>query len=179
MPDFVVASRRRALRAARLTTILAVGAGGLLAASPASAQSVCQILPGGIINCPPPVAPPPAPPPPTATPVVDVTASTDPLLVTLQDGFVSNGPLTLGTVGAADVNIVSQGVSTINSAGPGLVVNSGRDLTAEVTNITTIGDGATGALLRAADDLIFTSGGTISTAGANAPGVDAQGRTVT
>lgn len=180
MPILQLNNRRCALSAARLTTILTVGAGGVFAASPASAQNLCQILPGGIINCPAPVpAPTPVPTVPTGTPVVDVTSSPDPLLVTLEDGYVSNGPVNVGTVGAADINIVSQGTSTINSVGPGLVANSGRNLTAEVTNITTVGDGATGALLRAADNLIFTSDGTITTTGANADGVNAQGDSVT
>src|SRR5687768_12814848 len=38
-------SKRRVLSAARLTTVLAAGAGGAFIAPAASAQSVCQILP--------------------------------------------------------------------------------------------------------------------------------------
>jgi len=155
MPDTSI-SKRRVLRAARLTTILAAGAGGALIASPASAQSVCQILPGGIVSCPAPVPPLPDPVIPTTTAVIDITGSALPILVTLEDGFVSDGPINLGTLAGADIDIVSEGVSTINSVGTGLTAISGRNLTAEVTNISTVGDGAIGALLRAADTLIFT-----------------------
>jgi hypothetical protein len=150
-------------------------AAGAFAAAPAAAQSVCTVQPGGIINC---TAPLPAPIPPGSG-TVNVTGSPDPLTVTLADGFVSTGPITLGTVGGGDINVVSTGTSTIQNAGPGLVADSSGGINADVTNISTTGDNATAALLRATDDIIFTSDGTIATAGANSPGVDAQGRSVT
>jgi hypothetical protein len=150
-----------------------------LFAPPASAQSICTLLPGGIIDCTAPVATPaPGPIPPTSG-TIDVTGSADPLTATLADGFVSTGPINLGTVGGGDINIVSSGISTIQSTGPGLVANSSGSINAQVTDVSTAGDSATGILLRAADDIIFTSDGTIATTGANADAVNAEGGSVT
>lgn len=152
----------------------------LLFPTAASAQSVCTTLPGGTATCVPALpAPAPVPGLPPIIGGIDVTGSPTPLDLTLADGFASNGPINLGTVGAADILLDSAGTSSINSAGPALTANSGRDLTAEVTNITTAGDGATGAALTAVDNLIFTSDGLVSTTGANADGITATGRTVT
>jgi hypothetical protein len=160
--------------------IPAMAGATFLFASPASAQSVCVTTPGVIIDCTPAVPGPAGPVLPPSSLNVDLTGSPDPITVTLADGFVSNGPVTLGTIAGADVAIVSEGVSTIQSTGaPGLVIDSAGGINAEVTNITTAGDGATGALLRAADEIVFTSDGTISTTGADADGVDAEGETVT
>ncbi|HEY0444830.1 MAG TPA: autotransporter domain-containing protein [Allosphingosinicella sp.] len=153
---------------------LLAGGAAFLIAGPAAAQSVCVTAPGVVIDC---TAPVPGAPPASAA--IDLTGSADPITVNLADGFVSNGPVNLGTVGAADINVVSAGTSTIQSTGPGLVATSGRDINAEVTNVSTTGDTATGVLLRAADDIVFTSDGTISTAGADADAVNAQGGSVT
>lgn len=144
----------------------------------AAAQSICVTLPGGLIDCTP--APPaPAPPPPPGSGTVDVVASPDPLTVTLADGFVSDGPVNLGTIGGADITLVSDGVTTIANTGPGLVADSSGGITAQVTNVTTVGDDATAVTLNAVDDVIFTSDGTISTVGANSDGVNARGDSVT
>lgn len=148
--------------------------------SAATAQSVCVTLPGGIVQCTPDPIPDPLDPVPDPTDgTIDITGSTDPLAVTLDDGFVSEGPINLGTVGDADIDVVSDGTTAIENDGPGLIADSSANLTAEVTNINTIGDDATAALLRAADDLIFTSGGLISTTGANSDGLNAEGESVT
>ncbi len=155
-----------------------VAGSAFLFASPAAAQSVCTTLPGVNINCTAPVIP-PAPVPPPGSGTINVTASPAPLTVTLADGFVSSGPVVLGTIGGADIDIVSTGASTIQAVGPALVVDSSGGITAQVTNVTTAGDNATAVLLRAADGIVFTSDGTISTIGANSDGVDAEGRTVT
>ena len=78
--------------------------------------------------------------------------------------------MTVNSLGTAVINTVNQ---------PGLVVNSGGAINGRVTTITTAGDGATGALLRAVDDVIFTADGTISTIGDNAPALDVLGRGIT
>lgn len=59
------------------------------------------------------------------------------------------------------------------------MIDSGGSITGRVTNITTTGNGADGALLRAVDTIVFTSDGAITTTGDNAPAIDAQGRSVT
>lgn len=116
---------------------------------------------------------------PVTSGTIVVTNSTDPLDVTLADGFVSNGPVTLGTIGDADVNLVSDGVTSITNTGPGLTVTSGSGINAQVTNITTAGDDAIGAALTAVDEVIFTSGGAIGTTGANSDALAIQGSTIT
>ena len=172
------ATSRKALTAAFLPALATAAA---FSATPASAQSVCVVEAGGIIDCSVPIPPPPGSPPgtPPTTGTIDLTGSPDPLTVTLADGFVSNGPFTLGTIGGGDIDIISSGISTIQSSGPGLVADSSGSLNAQVTNVSTTGDGATAVLLRAADDIIFTSDGTIATTGANADAVNAEGGTVT
>ena len=170
---------RKAIASAGLIPLAATAAG--LFAAPAAAQDACTITAPATIDCTAPVPPPPGSPPgtPPTTGTITLTGSPDPVTVTLADGFVSQETATLGTVGGADIDIVSNGVSTIQSTGPGLVADSSGGITANITNVTTTGDSATGVLLRAADDIIFTSDGTISTAGANADGVNAEGRSVT
>jgi hypothetical protein len=159
--------------------IPALAGASFIAATPASAQSVCTVN-GSVIDCTAAVPGPVGPVVPPSTTTIDLTGSADPIVVTLADGFVSNGPVTLGTVGGADVAIISQGVSTVQSTGaPGLVVDSSGGINAQVTNVTTTGDDATAVLLRATDEIIFTSDGTISTTGANADGVNAEGESVT
>lgn len=143
----------------------------------AAAQSVCVTLPVGLIDCTPAVPAPTPPPPGSGT--VNVVGSTDPLTVTLADGFVSDGPINLGTIGGADITLLSNGITTIANAGPGLVAGSSGGITAQVTNVTTVGDDATAVTLNAVDDVIFTSDGTISTVGVNSDGVNARGDSVT
>lgn len=169
----------KALMVAGLFPIAATTALGV--ATPASAQVV---VPPVVV---PPVVVPPVvldaivvkPTAPVTSGSIVITNSTDPLDVTLADGFVSNGPVTLGTIGDADVNLVSDGVTTITSTGPGLTATSGSGINAEVTNITTAGDGAIGAALTAVDEVIFTSDGTIATTGANSDAVNVEGSTIT
>lgn len=169
----------KALMVASLFPIAATTALGV--ATPASAQVV---VPPVVV---PPVVVPPVvldpivvePTSPVTSGAIVITNATDPLDVTLADGFVSNGPVTLGTIGDADVNLVSDGVTSITSTGPGLTIISGSGINAQVTNITTAGDGAIGAALTAVDEVIFTSDGTISTTGANSDALAIQGSTIT
>jgi hypothetical protein len=127
---------------------------------PAHAQNLCAVLGGGLVECAAPLPPVIGTPPAAGT--VDLTGVTDPLTVTLADGFVSNGPLNLGTLAGADINIVSNGLTTLSNSGSGLVANSGGAINAGIGNVTTGTEGATGLLLNAADALVFTSDGTIS-----------------
>ena len=149
-------------------------------AAPAAAQNACTNLTGGLINCTAPVAPPAgsAPGTPAITGTLDVAGSLDPLVVTLENGFVSQGSFNLSTLGGADISIISNGVSTIETLGSGLVLNSSGAIAANVTNVSTVADGATAVLLRAADSVIFASDGLISTVGDNADGVNITGSNV-
>jgi hypothetical protein len=167
-------SSRKAVATASLFP-LALSAASLFA-QPAQAQNLCTILGGGLIDCEASVPPVPGTPPTTGT--IDLTGASDPLVVTLADGFVSNGPLNLGTLAGADIDIVSNGLTTISNSGSGLVANSGGAINANITNISTSADGAAGVLLDAADQILFTSDGTIRTIGANAPGVAATGSSI-
>ncbi|MGF1550306.1 MAG: autotransporter outer membrane beta-barrel domain-containing protein [Sphingomonadaceae bacterium] len=163
-----------------IPVLLASGA-AVFAAAPAAAQDACLDLGGGVIECSAPLPPPGGSPPgtPPTNGSIDVTGSADPLDVTLEDGFVSNGPFNLGTLAGADIDIVSEGVSTVEGTTSGVTADSGRNLTARISNISTAGDGATGAALSAADDLVFVSDGLVSTAGASAPAIVASGESVT
>ncbi|MCC2976631.1 autotransporter outer membrane beta-barrel domain-containing protein [Sphingomonas sp. PL-96] len=60
----------------------------------------------------------------------------------------------------------------------GLDVTSNGTILGNVTSITTQGDGATGALLRAVDGVIFAADGLISTVGDAAPGLDVKGSVI-
>jgi hypothetical protein len=97
-------------------------------------------------------------------------------------GGGSGSPTTvnLQTIGSAtDVAIVTAGKAAIATAGePGLVVNSGGAIDGRVTSIATQGDGASGALLRAADGVVFDAGDLVSTPGDQVPGLGVQGRSV-
>jgi len=188
-----------------LAPMLVVGA-GIVSTAPAQAQSVCTPNTLGVVVCTgtpalPPVTVPANPAAPVAAPaaptvpaaptapvapiapvasVLDIAASLTPVAVTLQDGFQSPGTVGITTlVPGSNVDISALGSAAINTVNqPGLVVNSAGGINAQITNITTAGDGATGALLRAADDVVFVGDGAVSTAGANAPAIDAQGRSV-
>ena len=163
-----------------LAPIIVAGT-GLAIASPAQAQSTCSPLLGATILCPGnPVLPGPNPVPPVV-PVLNIPDVVGPVTVTLGDGFQSLDTVNIGTLGAnSDVTLESLGTAVINTVNqPGLVVNSGGAINGRVTTITTSGDGATGALLHAVDDVIFTLDDTISTVGDNAPALDVLGRGVT
>lgn len=135
---------------------------------PVAVAAPVAVLPGVPVVVPPVVVPPVAPVAPA------------PMLLTLPDGYRSLDTVTLTTLGTAgDVTIDALGNAAIDTVGqPGLVVSSGGAITGRVTGITTTGDGAPAALLRAADAVIFTSDDIVSTTGDNAPGLDIQGRQV-
>ncbi|MGQ0558294.1 MAG: autotransporter outer membrane beta-barrel domain-containing protein [Sphingosinicella sp.] len=160
------------------TSLVALSAATFLFASPAQAQNACVSglpLPPGVINCAP-LGTPPGTPPTTAT--INVVASAVPLVVTLADGFVSNGPFNLGTLAGADITVISPGVSTVAGTTTGVVINSGRRINAQIDNVSTTADGAIAVLLTAVDSIIFDSDGLIRTLGANAPALVATGTTI-
>ncbi|WP_260600301.1 autotransporter outer membrane beta-barrel domain-containing protein [Sphingomonas endolithica] len=163
-----------------IAPMIAAGAGAV-SITPAQAQSVCTPDVLGVIVCTPglPVTDPTAPLPPLA-PVLDIVDSLTPINVVLQDGFQSPRTVTLTSLApGADVNINALGSAVINTINqPGLIVDSAAGVGAQITSITTVGDGATGALLRAVDEVIFVADGTISTIGANAPAINLQGASV-
>ena len=166
-----------------LAPIIVIGAGIISGA--AQAQSVCAPDALGIVICTgsQPVAPVSPATPIVTTPAVgplNIAGSLTPVNVVLQDGFMSAGPASITTLApGTNVDIAALGTAAITSLNqPGLLVNSAAGVNAQITNITTAGDGATGALLRALDDVVFVGDGTVSTVGANAPAIDAQGRSV-
>lgn len=83
-----------------------------------AAPALAQVLPVPGVPVPPvpgvplppvpgvPVPPVVVPTPPATSGAIDITNSTDPIAVTLADGFVSNGPINLSTIGDADINVV-------------------------------------------------------------------------
>jgi outer membrane autotransporter protein len=94
---------------------------------------------------------------------------------------VSDSCITLpgGIVSCTDATAILDSATTV-VPGPGLVANSATDLILNVTgNITTVDDGEVAVLLRAVDEVIFTSDGIITTFGDNADGVNIEGSTVT
>ncbi|MFV0625663.1 autotransporter outer membrane beta-barrel domain-containing protein [Sphingomonas sp. ac-8] len=62
--------------------------------------------------------------------------------------------------------------------GDGLNVTSDGTILANLSSITTRGDGATGALLRAVDGVVFTVDDLVSTISDNAPGIDIEGGSI-
>lgn len=179
----------KALMVAGLFPIAATTAFGV--ATPAYAQVVVPPVVVPPVVVPPVVVPPVVGPPVVAPPVVapvavgpvtsgtvDITNSTAPLSVTFADGFASNGPVNLGTIGNADIDLISQGVTSITSTGSGLTATSGSGINAQVTNITTVGDGAIGAALTAVDEVVFRSDGTIRTVGADSDALAIRGSTI-
>lgn len=167
------------------TSLLAIGRGlapvviagaSFAVAAPAQAQTACLPIAGINILCTGGGAP--ADP---LTPVLDLPPIAGPVVVTLGDGFQSPDTVVLSTVGAAaDIVINPVGSAVINTTGErGLDLNAGGSITARITSITTSGNGATGGLLRAVDDVLFTADDLISTTGDNAPGLDIQGSNVT
>lgn len=157
-----------------LFPVIVVGA-GLAGAGTANAQSACSPILGVTILCSGGGAPtdpgvPVLAPPPAATPIA----------VTLGDGFVSPTTVDLQTTGAAaDVAINTVGNAAITTVDqPGLVVNSSGAINGRITSIGTQGNGASGAVLRAADGIVFDAGDIVSTTGNNAPGLEIQGNSV-
>jgi outer membrane autotransporter protein len=164
---------RRIVLNAPVIIPMAMAAAALLSCE-ASAQSVCTAPLLGTILC-------TGDGTPVGGPVLDVPAVTGPLTVRLGDGFISPAGVSLTTIGtAANVLLDPAGTAVINAVDqPGLNIVSGGGAQARITSIATSGTGATGALLRAVDDIIFTADGTVSTVGDAADAIDAQGRSVT
>lgn len=159
-------SRTRLLRT---TALGGIGIGfSTLFATPAAAQ-VCTVPVLGQLVC----------PGNSTSATVNVVNSPTPQTITLNDGYNSVTTVAASTLAGSDLTLISNGTSVVQTANqPGVVLNSGNDLTARVNTITTAGDGATGAVLTALDDLIFVSDGTIRTTGNLADGINAQGRTI-
>lgn len=163
-----------------LTPVLATGV-GVAAATPAAAQSLCSPLTAGTILCnPAPVLPPVIDPTLPVLPTLNIPPVAGPVLVTLADGFRSTTTAAVTTLGTgADITLDAIGSAVIDTVdAPGLALNSGGAITGQISSITTAGDGATGALLRAVDGVIFVADDLVSTIGDNAPALDVIGRSV-
>ncbi len=160
-----------------LAPVIVVGAIAM-SVSPSQAQSVCAPNLLGIIDCT--GTPLVQLPTPTSIGPLNIPASLTPVQVVLDNGFQSPGTTAVSTVvPGADVVISSLGTAAINTVDqPALLLNSAGGLDANVTTIATAGDGAIGAVLRAADDVVFVADAAVSTLGANAPAIDAQGGSV-
>lgn len=155
---------------------IVIGGAGISIATPLQAQTSCLPIVGIDIVCGGGGAP--ADP---AIPVLNLPPIVGPVTVVLGDGFQSPRTVNLTTLGAAaDVTIDAVGSAVIDTVGePGLTVDSAGAITARITAISTAGDGASGAILRAVDDVIFTVDDLVTTTGDNAPGIDIQGSSVT
>lgn len=157
---------------------------GATCASSAAAQSVCTPNLLGIVVCTGTPATPlptgPSVPVPPAQPVLELIDRVTPISVVLEDGFESPDAIILGTLApGADIDIGAVGTAVIDTVDqPGLLVDSAGRIDAQVSAITTEGTGATGALLRAVDDVIFVTDGTVSTLGDAASALDIAGRSV-
>ncbi|WP_420141088.1 autotransporter domain-containing protein [Sphingomonas sp.] len=154
-----------------LAPVVVAGVG--LTAAPAQAQSACLPIAGIDIIC----TGGPATP---GTPVLDLAPITGPVVATLGDGFQSLAAVNLSTLGtAADVTIDSLGSAVIDTADQaGLTVDAGGAVTGQVSSITTSGTGATGAVLRAVDGVLFSVSDLVETVGDAAPARDIEGSTV-
>lgn len=153
----------------RFINTLALSASGLamaLWAQPVDAQLICPLL-GGVVNC----------PGADPTVLVDVDAPAGPVDVLLGEDFQTNNPISIITPGNVLVQTLDS--ASITTAGaPGLTVNSGSAIEARITNILTSGTGATGAVLRAVDGVLFTADGLVSTVGDGADAINIQGGSV-
>lgn len=162
------------LRGARSSLLRNSALGGLgiwlgVYAAPAAAQTVCTAPAAGQIIC----------PGSNTNATVNVTDSPTPLAVTLNDTFNSVTTLNASTLASSNLTVNSLGSSVVRTTNqPGAVLTSGSNLDARIGTLATTGDGATGAILTAADNLIFVSDGAVTTTGNLADGIDAQGRTV-
>lgn len=103
-----------------------------------------------------------------------------PVVATLENGAQAATTLDLTSLGtAADVTLTTLGGVAINTIDrPGLLIDSAGSARAQVNAISTLGDGASGALLRAADTVVFAADDLVSTLGAKAPALDIQGGTI-
>lgn len=136
----------------------------------ASAQALCSTPVLGTITC------------PGGDPgvVVDIVSGADPIVVNLNDGFETLATLNIATLLGGDITLDPATTAIINTVGaPGAVINSGGSLNGRLTAITTEGDGATGALLRAVDGVVFTLDGAVTTVGNLADGVNIEGSDIT
>lgn len=157
-------------RACKLLGGAAFGAMAVGYSAPAMAQSVCSAPILGAITC----------PGGDPTTIVDIDGDGSPLTVNLDDGFQTLTTLDVSNLLGGDILIDPATTAVINTIGEaGAVVNSGAALTARLTAISTEGDGATGALLRAVDGVVFTVDDLISTTGDLADGVNVEGSDVT
>ncbi|WP_267414740.1 hypothetical protein, partial [Sphingomonas sp. GC_Shp_4] len=153
---------------------------GLVTPAPAEAQLLC--LPGTGINilCStnPVVADPANPGAPVPTAPVPILG---PAVVTLLAGVNSNTGIDLTTIGTgANLTLTPVATAVVNTVNqPALALTAGGGIDARITSLVTSGTGATGALLRAVDDVLFTVDDVVSTVGDNAPGIDIQGGRVT
>ncbi len=144
------------------------------AATPAQGQSLCVPL-LGLGN----VCVPPSGTAGTPAPLAPVSAL-GPVVATLDGGARGATTLDLTSLGtAADVTLTTLGGTAITTLDrPGVLINSAGTVTAQVDSIATSGDGATGALLRAVDRVVFTADDIVSTLGAAAPALDVEGGTI-
>lgn len=153
--------------------LLAGGAFTALAAgysAQASAQTACLPPLLGVVTC----------PGGDPTTVVDINGDGNPITVNLDDGFETLTTLNVATLVGGDVLVDPATTAVINTIGqPGAVINSGGTITGQLTAITTEGDGATGALLRAVDGVVFNLDDQVSTTGDAADGVNIEGSDVT
>lgn len=125
-----------------------------LLASPAAAQAVCVTTPLGVLDC----------EPDSATAAISLPGQTEPVTLTLPDTYAGTAGIEIGSTGAID--LVADGVATVTTAaGPALDLDSGADITARITALSTAGDGAAGALLNAVDDVVLVVDETVTTLG--------------
>lgn len=159
---------------ARAVTPIVVGAICLAgAAAPARGQALCLPSLGLGSVC--------VPAGGTGTPdLLAPVSALGPVVATLDDGAQAVTTLDLTSIGtAADVTLTTVGRAAIATVDrPGVLINSARTATAQVNSIATSGTGATGALLRAADRVIFTANDVVGTLGAAAPALDIEGGTI-
>lgn len=165
---FVSTTSAKALVLSGIATLSATA----FTAAPASAQAVCTTLPTGVIDC---VG---ADAAGEAGAGLSITNAPEAVVVTLQDGFQSNGTIEVSTL-TGDIDVDSVGSALITTEGPGLVLDSASSVTADVTGVSTTGDAATAVFLRAADDVVFSADGVLETAGDGADAVNVVGDALT
>lgn len=141
---------------------------GVGIAAPAAAQSCTPPL-LGVVTC----------PGDDNSIVVDLTTGADDLVVELGEDFETLTTVSVTSLLGGDITIDTLSSAVIETVDePGLLVDSTGAIDAQITSITTEGDGATGALLRAVDDVIFVADDTISTTGDLADGINIEGSSV-
>lgn len=156
--------------AATLRKISLVGGSSLialLASSPAAAQAVCITTPLGILDC--------APDGPLAE--ITLPGQTLPVTITLPDDY--SGAATIDVESTGPIDLLVNGIADVTAVtGPALDLDSGADITARITALSTAGDGAVGALLTAVDDVVLIVDETVTTAGDLADGINVTAGTV-